>query len=78
MKMKMAAGLLMLCSTGAQAGLLSLLDVATLKESELDMCPNISVEKMVNSFFEDPEWTGGKAADGRKLVNVSGTSPNMA
>ncbi|WP_324036540.1 hypothetical protein, partial [Aeromonas caviae] len=57
----------------AQAGLLSLLDVATLKESELEMCPNITVEKMVNNFFEDPEWTGGKAADGRKLVNVSGT-----
>jgi len=73
MNIKTAVGLLMLCSTGAQAGLLSLLDVATLKESELDMCPNISVEKMVNSFFEDPEWTGGKAADGRKLVNVSGT-----
>ncbi len=73
MNIKTAVGLLMLCSTGAQAGLLSLLDVATLKESELEMCPNISVEKMVNSFFEDPEWTGGKAADGRKLVNVSGT-----
>ena len=64
MNIKTAVGLLMLCSTGAQAGLLSLLDVATLKESELEMCPNISVEKMVNSFFEDPEWTGG---------NVSGT-----
>ncbi|WP_279458660.1 hypothetical protein [Aeromonas veronii] len=52
MNIKTAVGLLMLCSTGAYAGVLSLLDVATLKESELEMCPNISVEKMVNSFFE--------------------------
>jgi hypothetical protein len=73
MNKNIAVGLLMLCSAGAQAGLLSILDVSTVKESELEMCPNITVEQMVDSFFEDPEWSGGKAADGRKLVNVSGT-----
>ena len=57
---KTAVGLLMLCSTGAQAGLLSLLDVATLKESKLEMCPNISVEKMVNSFSKTPSGPAGK------------------
>lgn len=73
MNKQLAIALLMLCSAEAHADLLSMLDVATVKESTLDMCPNTTVEKMVDSFFEDPEWTGGKAADGRKLVNVSGT-----
>ena len=73
MKINIALGLLMLCATGAQAGLLSILDISTIKDSELEMCPNITIEKMVDSFFEDPEWSSGKAADGRKLVNVSGT-----
>lgn len=73
MNKTIAVGVLMLCSAGAQAGLLSILDVSTVKESELEMCPNITVEQMVDNFFDDPEWSGGKAADGRKLVNVSGT-----
>ncbi|NJI08846.1 hypothetical protein [Aeromonas veronii] len=35
------------------------------------------MEQQADSFFKDPDWSAGTAADGRKLVNVSGTFTYM-
>lgn len=63
----------LLMAPAAQAGLLSKLDEFTVKGGELESCPGVTLEQQADSFFKDPEWTAGNAADGRKLVNVSGT-----
>lgn len=63
----------LLTAPAAQAGLLSKLDEFTVKGGELESCPCVTLEQQADSFFKDPEWSAGKAADGRKLVNVSGT-----
>ena len=53
--------------------MLSKWDELTVKGGELESCPGVTLEQQADSFFKDPEWSAGKAADGRKLVNVSGT-----
>lgn len=72
-KMLLAASVSLLMVPAAQAGLFSKLDEMTVKGGELESCPGVTVEQQADSFFRDPEWSAGKAADGRKLVNVSGT-----
>lgn len=63
----------LLMAPAAQAGLLNKWDELTVKTGELESCPGVTLEQQADSFFKDPEWSAGKAADGRKLVNVSGT-----
>lgn len=72
-KIVLAASVSLLMAPVAQAGLLSKWDELTVKGGELESCPGVTLEQQADSFFQDPEWSAGKAADGRKLVNVSGT-----
>jgi len=72
-KLALAASVSLLMVPAAQAGLLSKWDELTVKEGELDSCPGVTLVQQADSFFKDPDWSAGKAADGRKLVNVSGT-----
>ncbi|AMQ43414.1 hypothetical protein AMS64_14170 [Aeromonas veronii] len=72
-KLVLAASVSLLMAPAAQAGLLSKWDELTVKGGELESCPSVTLEQQADSFFKEPEWSAGKAADGRKLVNVSGT-----
>lgn len=72
-KFVLAASVSLLMAPAAQAGLLSKWDELTVKGGELESCPGVTLEQQADSFFKDPDWSAGKAADGRKLVNVSGT-----
>ncbi len=72
-RLALAASVSLLMVPAAQAGLLSKWDELTVKGGELDSCPGVTLEQQADSFFQDPDWSAGKAADGRKLVNVSGT-----
>ena len=72
-KIALAASISLLMASTAQAGLLSKWDELTVKTGELESCPGVTLEQQADSFFKDPEWSAGKATDGRKLVNVSGT-----
>ncbi|MFB2832451.1 hypothetical protein ACE1BS_23200 [Aeromonas jandaei] len=72
-RIALAASVSLLMAPAAQAGLLSKWDELTVKGGELDSCPGVTLEQQADSFFQDPDWSAGKAADGRKLVNVSGT-----
>ncbi|MCR4450653.1 hypothetical protein [Aeromonas veronii] len=72
-RLVLAASVSLLMAPAAQAGLLSKWDELTVKGGELESCPGVTLEQQADSFFKDPEWSAGKATDGRKLVNVSGT-----
>jgi hypothetical protein len=72
-RLALAASVSLLMVPAAQAGLLSKWDELIVKGGELDSCPGVTLEQQADSFFQDPDWSAGKAADGRKLVNVSGT-----
>ncbi|MFM4995573.1 hypothetical protein [Aeromonas sanarellii] len=72
-RLVLAASVSLLMVPAAQAGLLSKWDELTVKGGELESCPGVTLEQQADSFFKDPEWSAGKATDGRKLVNVSGT-----
>ncbi|MFM5185953.1 hypothetical protein ACEUAF_19880 [Aeromonas veronii] len=76
-RLVLAASVSLLMAPAAQAGLLSKWDELTVKGGELESCPGVTLEQQADSFFKDPEWSAGKAADGRKLVNVSGTFTYM-
>ncbi|MFB2826192.1 hypothetical protein [Aeromonas veronii] len=76
-KLALAASVSLLMTPAAQAGLLSKWDELTVKGGELESCPGVTLEQQAESFFKDPDWSAGKAADGRKLVNVSGTFTYM-
>ncbi|WP_181270244.1 hypothetical protein, partial [Aeromonas veronii] len=72
-RLVLAASVSLLMAPAVHAGLLSKWDELTVKGGELESCPGVTVEQQADSFFKDPDWSAGKAADGRKLVNVSGT-----
>ncbi|AUY09423.1 hypothetical protein [Aeromonas sp. ASNIH2] len=72
-KIALAASVSLLMASTAQAGLLNKWNELTVKTGELESCPGVTLEQQADSFFKDPEWSAGKATDGRKLVNVSGT-----
>ena len=76
-RLVLAASVSLLMAPAAQAGLLSKWDELTVKGGELESCPGVTLEQQADSFFKDPEWSAGKATDGRKLVNVSGTFTYM-
>ncbi|MBP0603416.1 hypothetical protein J8I01_12950 [Aeromonas sanarellii] len=76
-KLVLAASVSLLTAPAAQAGLLSKWDELTVKGGELESCPGVTLEQQADSFFKDPDWSAGKAADGRKLVKVSGTFTYM-
>lgn len=76
-RLVLAASVSLLMVPAAQAGLLSKWDELTVKGGELESCPGVTLEQQADSFFKDPDWSAGKAADGRKLVNVSGTFTYM-
>jgi len=48
------------------------IEVKTIKQSSLSMCPNATIEQMVNGFMENPSWDSGVGANGKKFVNISG------
>ncbi|MGU5762045.1 hypothetical protein [Aeromonas hydrophila] len=76
-RIALAASVSLLMAPAAQAGLLSKWDELIVKGGELDSCPGVTLDQQADSFFKDPDWSAGKAADGRKLVNVSGTFTYM-
>lgn len=76
-RLVLAASVSLLMAPAAQAGLLSKWDELTVKGGELESCPGVTLEQQADSFFKDPDWSAGTAADGRKLVNVSGTFTYM-
>lgn len=76
-RLVLAASVSLLMMPAAHAGLLSKWDELTVKGGELESCPGVTLEQQADSFFKDPDWLAGKAADGRKLVNVSGTFTYM-
>ncbi|MGY0150560.1 hypothetical protein ACVQKW_12205 [Edwardsiella tarda] len=76
-RVALAASVSLLMAPAAQAGLFSILDEMTVKGGELESCPGVTLEQQADSFFKDPDWSASTAADGRKLVNVSGTFTYM-
>ncbi|MDF8329404.1 hypothetical protein P5G63_13235 [Aeromonas salmonicida] len=76
-RLVLAASVSLLMMPAAHAGLLSKWDELIVKGGELDSCPGVTLDQQADSFFKDPDWSAGKAADGRKLVNVSGTFTYM-
>ncbi|MCF5888243.1 hypothetical protein [Aeromonas veronii] len=76
-RLVLVASVSLLMAPAAQAGLLSKWDELTVKGGELESCPGVTLEQQADSFFKDPDWSAGTAADGRKLVNVSGTFTYM-
>ena len=76
-RLVLAASVSLLMMPVAHAGLLSKWDELIVKGGELDSCPGVTLDQQADSFFKDPDWSAGKAADGRKLVNVSGTFTYM-
>ncbi|QLK45801.1 hypothetical protein DR996_11485 [Vibrio owensii] len=46
-------------------------DVKAVKGAELNACPNVSVEQMVDSFLSSPSWESF-TTDGRTFVNIEG------
>jgi hypothetical protein len=76
-RLVLAASVSLLMMPAAHAGLLRKWDELIVKGGELDSCPGVTLEQQADSFFKDPDWSAGKAADGRKLVNVSGTFTYM-
>lgn len=47
-------------------------EIQMVKGGTLSLCPNTTVENMVNSFMASPEWESGKTVNGRDFVNVKG------
>ena len=47
-------------------------EVKMVKGGKLQMCPNATVEEMVDGFLGDPSWESGKSNDGQEFVNVEG------
>jgi hypothetical protein len=47
-------------------------NVDLVKGGTLQSCPNITVEKMVNSFMGNPKWESLLADDNNHYVNISG------
>lgn len=47
-------------------------EVEMVKAGALEMCPDTSVEVMVDSFMGDPSWDSGITDDGKSFVNVGG------
>lgn len=47
-------------------------EVKQVKGGVLQMCPNHTVEQMVDGFMGNPSWKSGKSADGKVFVNVEG------
>ncbi|MGL5596699.1 MAG: hypothetical protein ACRDDA_00925 [Aeromonas sp.] len=72
-RMMLAGILSVLMIPTAHAGLFSKLDELKVKGSEIEGCPGVTLKEQADKFFKDPDWSAGKSADGRKLVNVSGT-----
>jgi len=46
--------------------------VTMVKKGTLRSCPNSTVERMVDSFMENPKWESGKTDNGMEYVNVEG------
>lgn len=47
-------------------------EVKQVKGGVLQLCPNHTVEQMVNGFMGNPSWESGKSSDGVVFVNVAG------
>lgn len=47
-------------------------EIATIKQSNLGMCPTATVEEMVDGFMRDPSWESDITEEGIKIVNISG------
>lgn len=47
-------------------------EVKKVKGGVLQLCPNHTVEQMVEGFMGSPSWKSGKSADGKVFVNVEG------
>lgn len=47
-------------------------EVKKVKGGVLQMCPNHTVEQMVNGFMGSPSWKSGKSDDGKVFVNIEG------
>jgi len=46
--------------------------VKMVKYGTLDMCPDVTVEEMVNGFMGNPSWEEIKGTDRNTYVNISG------
>ena len=47
-------------------------EVQMVKGGTLSMCPDATVEQMVNSFISQPSWESGVTEGGIKFVNIEG------
>ena len=47
-------------------------EINIVKTSSLEICPDATVEKMVNSFISNPSWEGGMTDEGINFVDISG------
>ncbi|OQQ05420.1 hypothetical protein BK411_17420 [Vibrio splendidus] len=63
--------LLMTCCMSASASWFDSDDVEAVKGAELNACPDVSVEQMVDSFLSSPSWESF-TTDGRTFVNIEG------
>jgi hypothetical protein len=66
-------GILIVFSTAInQQGISDSKNVKVVKGGVLQMCPNATVEQMVNGFMGSPSWKSGESKSGIKYVNVGG------
>jgi len=47
-------------------------EIEIVKQSSLEMCPNATVEQMVDGYISNPSWESDVSDDGVKFVNISG------
>ena len=47
-------------------------NVKMVKNGKLSLCPNATVDQMVDSFMDSPSWESGETKDKEIIVNVSG------
>lgn len=47
-------------------------EVKQVKGGVMQLCPNHTVDQMVNGFMGSPSWKSGKSNDGKVFVNVDG------
>jgi len=47
-------------------------EILMVKGGTLGICPNATVEQMVDGFFDLPRWESGTTEDGQDIVNIYG------
>lgn len=68
---KLLISLLLFTSFATQASWFESDEVKTMKGAQLNACPEVTIEQMVDSFISNPSWDSGHA-EGNTYVNIVG------